>query len=422
MLDIGELTSTVPHIPNPARLQGIKVNVALALTLKVPKIESRRVLIPSFLAGPKGFITLQRWTKFVMKCQYCEKPATFHITELTEPSGPAVMHLCEEHARNFLHKENASPAASIAGALAKQFDLGQTKAELAELDQKECPVCGISFFEFRNTGRLGCPYDYKHFEVDLKQLLNNIHESLEHVGKRPKRAAASADSHAQMIQLRREMEDAIEREDYERASEIRDELKKMEETESVPSAASAAKLEKPETSDKPKKKRASSASKKKKSNDADGEKRIVKTDADLSKLARSPGEWLRGTGPESDIVISSRIRLARNLADFPFIRRCGDEDRLSIERTVRSRMEQIDGWSDINYVDIDALSEIDRQFLVERQLISREIADADGSRGVAIDPNEQYSVMVNEEDHLRIQVMHSGLDLQSAWKRDQRHR
>ena len=67
-----------------------------------------------------------------MKCQYCEKPATFHITELTEPGGPQVMHLCEEHARGFLQKEAATPAASIAGALAKQLDLGQTKQELAE--------------------------------------------------------------------------------------------------------------------------------------------------------------------------------------------------------------------------------------------------------------------------------------------------
>ncbi|TWU55803.1 protein arginine kinase [Rubripirellula reticaptiva] len=141
----------------------------------------------------------------------------------------------------------------------------------------------------------------------------------------------------------------------------------------------------------------------------------MKRDTDFSKLALHSGEWLRGTGPESDIVISSRIRLARNLADFPFIRRCSDEDRVSIERTVRARMEAIEGWEDIRYVDIEQLSEIDRQFLVERQLISREIADAEGSRAVAIDPNEQYSVMVNEEDHLRIQVMHSGLDLKSAW-------
>lgn len=164
-----------------------------------------------------------------MKCQYCEKPATFHITELTDESGPKVMHLCEEHARDHLQPESSSPAVSIAGALAKQLHLGQTKQELAELDQKECPVCGISFFEFRNTGRLGCPYDYTHFDSDLLPLLTSIHDSIEHRGKHPRRAAASADSQAQMIQLRREMEEAVEREDYERASEIRDELKRIEE-------------------------------------------------------------------------------------------------------------------------------------------------------------------------------------------------
>lgn len=169
-----------------------------------------------------------------MKCQYCEKPATFHITELTGDSGPEVVHLCEEHARGFLQKEAVNPAASIAGALAKQLNLGQTKQELAELDQKECPVCGISFFEFRNTGRLGCPYDYTHFADDLEPLLINIHDSLEHTGKRPRRAATSADSHAHMIQLRREMEEAVEREDYERASEIRDELRRMEQASGNP--------------------------------------------------------------------------------------------------------------------------------------------------------------------------------------------
>jgi protein arginine kinase activator len=171
-----------------------------------------------------------------MKCQYCEKPATFHITELTEPGGPQVMHLCEEHARGFLQKDSHSPAASIAGALAKQLNLGQTQQELAELDQKECPVCGISFFEFRSSGRLGCPYDYTHFENDLLPLLTNIHDAVEHSGKRPRRAAASADSQAQMIQLRRDMEEAVEREDYERASEIRDELRQIEETGSGSSA------------------------------------------------------------------------------------------------------------------------------------------------------------------------------------------
>ena len=177
-------------------------------------------------------------TGLIMKCQYCEKPATFHITELTEPSGPQVMHLCEEHARGFLQKEASNPTASIAGALAKQLNLGQTKAELEELDQKECPVCGISFFEFRNTGRLGCPFDYTHFASDLMPLLSNIHDSVEHTGKRPRRAAASVDSQVQMIQLRREMEEAVDREDYERASEIRDELLRIEQLGTVAAADS----------------------------------------------------------------------------------------------------------------------------------------------------------------------------------------
>ncbi|MEM1225187.1 MAG: protein arginine kinase [Planctomycetota bacterium] len=141
----------------------------------------------------------------------------------------------------------------------------------------------------------------------------------------------------------------------------------------------------------------------------------MKDALDLARLAGGCGEWLRGTGPESDIVISSRIRLARNLAGFPFIRQCGPDDRTQIERQVRKGFDTLVGWDDIRYVDIDNLSEIDRLFLVERQLISREIAESEGSRGVAIDPGEQYSVMVNEEDHLRLQVMHSGLDLDSAW-------
>jgi len=161
-----------------------------------------------------------------MKCQFCEKPATFHITELTEPSGPQVMHLCEEHAKGFLQKDATPPVSAIAGALAKQ--LGQVGDDLEELDQKECPVCGISFFEFRNSGRLGCPYDYTHFESDLRPLLVNVHDKTQHVGKKPTRSAGTADSFARMIGLRREMEEAIEREDYERASEIRDELKSME--------------------------------------------------------------------------------------------------------------------------------------------------------------------------------------------------
>ena len=136
----------------------------------------------------------------------------------------------------------------------------------------------------------------------------------------------------------------------------------------------------------------------------------------LEELAQKCGEWLRGSGPESDIVISSRIRLARNFADFPFIRKCSEQDRANVENQLRTAIESEKRWENLTYIDVDNLPEVDRQFLVERQLISREHADASGARAVAIDPDEQFSLMINEEDHLRIQVMKSGLDLPAAWK------
>ena len=138
-------------------------------------------------------------------------------------------------------------------------------------------------------------------------------------------------------------------------------------------------------------------------------------DIRLDTLAEKCGEWLRGSGPESDIVMSSRIRLARNLAEFPFIRRCNAQDRAGVEMAIRAGMSQIGDWKEVLYLKVNELSEVDRQFLVERQLISRELADAQGPRGALIDPAETFSVMVNEEDHLRLQVMHSGLDLETAW-------
>lgn len=135
----------------------------------------------------------------------------------------------------------------------------------------------------------------------------------------------------------------------------------------------------------------------------------------LDELAVGCGEWLRGSGPESDIVMSSRIRLARNLSDYPFIRRCTDIDRANIESTVRERLCKDTNLSDLTFINVADLETLDRQFLVERQLISREHAEGDGARAVAIDDGERVSLMVNEEDHLRIQVMKSGFDLESAW-------
>lgn len=166
-----------------------------------------------------------------MKCQRCEKPATFHITELTG-GKPQELHLCEQHAREYLTESDAETAAatpSLAGALAHHLAVGQTAEELARLDQQSCPICGITFFEFRNQGRLGCPHDYVCFQKELEPLLVNIHGETIHVGKRPRRSQGNTDSQTELIRMRREMKEAIQREEYEKASKLRDDIRKVEE-------------------------------------------------------------------------------------------------------------------------------------------------------------------------------------------------
>ncbi len=137
---------------------------------------------------------------------------------------------------------------------------------------------------------------------------------------------------------------------------------------------------------------------------------------ELNDLTHKSGEWLRGSGPEADIVISSRIRLARNLADYPFISRANEQDRAQIESLLHEQALGLEASGEVLYVDVDELEGVDRQFLVERHLISREHADSEGARAVAIDRQEKFSIMINEEDHLRMQVINSGLDLENVWK------
>ena len=166
-----------------------------------------------------------------MKCQQCDKTATFHITEL-DAGKPHELHLCEECARNYLTEtEEQTPAVTnLAGMLAQQLALGETAEELARLEQKACPDCGITFLEFRKQGRLGCPRDYTFFAKELEPLLVNIHGETEHCGKVPHRLPRNTQRQTELIRLRREMKEAIGAEQYERASQIRDQIRRLEET------------------------------------------------------------------------------------------------------------------------------------------------------------------------------------------------
>ncbi|HUU43700.1 MAG TPA: protein arginine kinase, partial [Planctomycetota bacterium] len=135
----------------------------------------------------------------------------------------------------------------------------------------------------------------------------------------------------------------------------------------------------------------------------------------MRDLAGAPGEWLKGTGPESEVVISSRIRLARNLVQFPFLSRATTEQKQKLLDIMRNTLAAIELTRDLTFVELGDTDPVDRSLLVERHLISRELADGDWPRAVAFSNTETMSVMINEEDHLRTQVLHSGLELADTW-------
>ena len=135
----------------------------------------------------------------------------------------------------------------------------------------------------------------------------------------------------------------------------------------------------------------------------------------IDDLTKQTGEWLRGEGPLSQVVISSRIRLARNLKGYPFLSRADQSQQRKIYRELSECITNSPLGEDIFFADFENVSELDRQVLVERHLISRQHAEGEGARGVAVSASERRALMVNEEDHLRIQVLRSGLQLDALW-------
>lgn len=135
-------------------------------------------------------------------------------------------------------------------------------------------------------------------------------------------------------------------------------------------------------------------------------------------------EWLRAEGQACDVVLSSRVRLARNLAGFPFMPRASRADRRQILDLCRRRIVEIPSRERIAWVDLHTASTEQRTILVERHLISKQHARGklnsgaggpDEPRGVAIaQQSERLAIMINEEDHLRIQSLRCGLSLAEA--------
>jgi protein arginine kinase activator len=160
-----------------------------------------------------------------MKCQKCTKAATLHITEVVSDEQFEELHLCEECANKYLYEPQK-------GGLQKggEMEAAQDTDETSALNQRECPHCGVKFVEFRNSGRLGCPYDYQEFRQELLPLLENIHGETKHCGKMPRRLPQNKQTQSELMQLRNRLKQAVTKEDYEEAAKLRDRIRQLEET------------------------------------------------------------------------------------------------------------------------------------------------------------------------------------------------
>ncbi len=126
--------------------------------------------------------------------------------------------------------------------------------------------------------------------------------------------------------------------------------------------------------------------------------------------------WLSGKGPEAEIVFSSRIRLARNIRSLPFPSRANSAQGKEVLDKVREIYLQVKRLKKSTFVNMAELSTLDSQFLLERHLISQEHISPSKSKGLIVSPDETISIMINEEDHLRSQVILSGFDLKKCWQ------
>lgn len=165
-----------------------------------------------------------------MQCDRCgEKPAAIHVTQI-ENNEMRKFHLCEGCAAE-KGIETGQPGEADAAAPLADFLAQMGKSLAADLPSPAaaCEFCGLSMNDFKRTGRLGCPHCYAHFDHQLRGLLRKLHGGTQHVGKvylppDPTRV----DRSAQVAKLRRQLERAVEAEDFERAAALRDQIRRFE--------------------------------------------------------------------------------------------------------------------------------------------------------------------------------------------------
>jgi protein arginine kinase activator len=161
-----------------------------------------------------------------MKCQRCTRQATRHITEVLENAQIEDLHLCEGCCEEFLRE----PLSASTQKKKKKSKKITQQEEPDEVSGHQCPSCGLKFIDYRNTTRLGCANDYQVFREELLPLLESIHGEKQHCGKIPKRFPENRQIQLELSRLRRDLNEAISKEQYETAARLRDDIRRLEAT------------------------------------------------------------------------------------------------------------------------------------------------------------------------------------------------
>lgn len=161
-----------------------------------------------------------------MTCEQCGLgPATVHLTKVVN-GHMEQMHLCGSCAQQSGEFQLFPDPASLLQNLLANF-VGQEQGPQPQTDVR-CSSCGFRFSEFRETGRLGCPACYTQFRSELEPMLRRLHGTTEHRGKLPRRLGEVYEKSRRVQKLREELQQAVRNEEYERAAQLRDELKAVE--------------------------------------------------------------------------------------------------------------------------------------------------------------------------------------------------
>lgn len=163
-----------------------------------------------------------------MLCEQCGlRPASVHLTKVVN-GHMTQLHLCQSCAQGSGEFQMFPDPASLLQNLLANF-VGQAAVQQPETSLR-CPSCGFRFAEFRETGRLGCPSCYTHFREELEPMLRRLHGTTEHRGKLPRRRGGEHERTRRIQELRRELQQAVAREEFEQAAQLRDELRRFEAT------------------------------------------------------------------------------------------------------------------------------------------------------------------------------------------------